>query len=266
MFFYLFFLLFLGLPIYSNQISNEDNKLDQQDYITRFPFEQYTIVTVPNQGKFYVEPQINDCIKNVLKQGKPWDLSANEYIKKYGKPGTTFLDIGAHIGTQTLIMSQVAGKNGLVIAFEPQKKIYRELIMNMQLNDISNALTLNCALSNKTGFVSLGEEVPNNEGARFVCKTGKEKVPAFKLDDFQLDNISFIKIDVENYELEVLEGAKETIKRNRPVMLIEIQGNTVAAKANEVPVQPRAEQTKKLLKELGYKVSFAYAWEYIAIP
>jgi FkbM family methyltransferase len=52
--------------------------------------------------------------------------------------------------------------------------------------------------------------------------TYKEKVSIKRLDDLHLDNISLIKIDVEGYELEVFEGGRETIQRNRPVILIEI--------------------------------------------
>ncbi|MCM8807767.1 MAG: FkbM family methyltransferase [Candidatus Omnitrophica bacterium] len=85
-------------------------------------------------------------------------------------------------------------------------------------------------LSNTSGYLTL--HIPVRNGKRVFAYASFEyienpyediQVPVFRLDDFNFRNVSFIKIDVEGHEDKVLEGAQETILREKPVILIEIE-------------------------------------------
>ena len=107
-------------------IADEDPFIDLHAHIAAFPFEAYVLCEVPGLGSFYVDP-IDDIIKNQLRKGRVWEPRIVEIVKKYVKSGSEVLDIGAHIGTISLVMSAMAGEEGRVHSFEPKLKLFREI-------------------------------------------------------------------------------------------------------------------------------------------
>ena len=85
------------------------------------------------------------------------------------------------------------------------------------------------------------------------------------IDSLQLDNVSFIKIDVEQMENAVLDGAKQTILKNKPVILLEIKGGYFVDTAPK-EIQEEIEFTKKKISEMGYSVYRIGWWDYLGIP
>jgi FkbM family methyltransferase len=137
----------------------------------------------------------------------------------------TSLDIGAGRGVYSYFLSKLCPK---VMAFEPNPKILRTLYKTVN----SNVSVEPVALSNESGTAQL--RVPktaggfSNQGAslsevKVAENFGVVSVETKKLDDYVLDGVGFIKIDVEGHESAVLDGARETLSRNRPIMLIEIE-------------------------------------------
>ncbi|MBK9797347.1 MAG: FkbM family methyltransferase [Holophagaceae bacterium] len=139
--------------------------------------------------------------------------------------GAVVLDIGANIGAHTVPLAQLVGDGGVVVAFEPQPVLHQILSANLVLNSIPNVLTYAMALGNAEGeclFPVLDYSQPNNFGGIGVDMVEEgEAVPMGRLDDFQLERVDFIKLDVEGFESQVLEGAAETIARCHPIMYIE---------------------------------------------
>jgi FkbM family methyltransferase len=135
--------------------------------------------------------------------------------------GRRAIDVGANHGIYTYALSRLFES---VEAFEPVPAYFRKLAGRCA----PNVTVHNVALSNSSG--SLHINVPTGdtfgESPSFV-DLGYEKirieVPVRPLDDFGFANVSFIKIDVEGYESEVLQGAASTISICRPLMLIEIE-------------------------------------------
>lgn len=132
------------------------------------------------------------------------------------------IDIGANKGTYAYPLSRLSAG---VEAFEPQP-----LLADMLEKFYGKINVHRVALSDKRGDLDLHIPVVNGVTltglATFLPVKGEQiimKVPLMMLDDFNFVNIGFIKIDVEGFEREVLDGAKETIKRERPVLLIEIE-------------------------------------------
>ncbi|MBL4720740.1 MAG: FkbM family methyltransferase [Alphaproteobacteria bacterium] len=141
-------------------------------------------------------------------------------------PTRNSLDIGAHKGVYSWALRTLCRR---VYAFEPNPKIFPIL------NRISkgNIEASPIALSNESGTAVF--RVPrhrrggfsNQGGSLSAVKVSGEfvgvEVETRRLDDLDLRDIGFMKIDVEGFELEVLSGAAECIARDRPVMLIEIE-------------------------------------------
>lgn len=202
---------------------------------SQFNFDNYTLFRIENQDLYYVD-DVHDYIKEyVLKQGWRWEEQIHERFKKYVKPGSVALDIGAHIGTHTLNLSRLVGPEGLVHAFEPQVKMFTELAINMHLNKCENVVLHPCALGHEEKWITMwtppeewtkrfGPDLVN-EGhgtVKELLGDESERAQMKKLDSLELNNLSFIKMDVEGFEMEVIAGGIETIKRNKPVMIVEI--------------------------------------------
>lgn len=232
-------------------------------------FGGYRVCNTPNNAKFYVEGSGNDIVKNHLRAGAEWESELREVITKYAKPGSVALDIGAHVGIHAVTMSRVVGEKGAVYAFEPQPRTYKELRINLALNECKNVFALKVALGNERGTIGLGQPIPGNEGGRYISrKNPVEYVPITKLDDFELANVSFIKIDVESFEEQTLLGAAATIKKNMPVMYIEIH----SAHSDTRPAHEKegrdeeAARIKNWIIALGYQLLPYPQNNYLAIP
>ena len=130
----------------------------------------------------------------------------------------TCLDIGANIGciSQALVS---AGK--FVEAFEPQPEIFKLLRQNV------HCFAHNVGVSNRVGFAKMPKlhysskfnygGVGLNESSIY----GTIEVPLVTIDSLNITDVGFMKIDVEGHELEVLEGAAETISLYRPILYVE---------------------------------------------
>lgn len=155
-------------------------------------------------------------------------------LKRLCNPEKVSLDIGANRGTFTLYLSKLSR---YVYSFEPLPQLSNYLKRNFEG---CNVKVENCALGNEKkevyinvpivglkeydAYSSLVNDFRNEYILREkVTKVDKLIVRQERLDDFNIDNIGFIKIDVEGYEVEVLEGAKKTIRLNMPFMFIEIE-------------------------------------------
>jgi FkbM family methyltransferase len=244
-------------------LDKKDPQLEQ--YLRAFPYEKYQIKKIENGLHFYIDLP-NDLIKGELFQGKAWEKITDTLVKRYAKPGSVVLDIGAYVGTHAMFMSKCVGPQGKVYAFEPQPKSFRELFMNMKLNNISNAFLKNMALGKEEGKVELSLIPQGNEGMASCYGGSGVFVEMNTLDSFKLNNISLIKIDVEGMEDEVLAGGMKTIQKNRPVLIVEILGRR-GREAVYPRSQAKIQQTIKTLKSWGYRV-FRYDdnFDFLAIP
>ena len=254
-------------------------KEDMIKFIDSFPYNNYEKITVPNLGRFYVDP-MQDRIKGALRSGNVWESLIVSLINTYALPGTTALHIGGHIGTHALTMARSVGSNGRVYVFEPQPKIFRELFMSMSLNFITNIAYVWAAVGDSVGRVELSKLVSLNEGGTLLIahptlyndvwsyqavKGTGEYVDLIALDSLNIDNISCIKMDVEGMESAVLDGARNTIFRNRPVIIMEICRGW-DYKTSPPEVLDFINFTIKKIEGMGYSVSNIIGWNYLAIP
>lgn len=178
---------------------------------------------------------------------------AEKYLKsfqKYVPIGGTVVDAGAMIGDHTATYADWVGKEGSVIAFEPNPEAFECLRHNTQgMHQVS----LNrCGLSNEPAWTSMS--IDQNAGASHInLARHDESVRVVPLDDFGLRNLDFFKLDIEGFEMKALIGAKNTILRLRPVMLIEVnEGALIRADSSR-------SELVKLIQDYGYTWSITEA-------
>lgn len=156
-------------------------------------------------------------------------LDHSASILRRERHDVSFIDIGANVGQHTLFMSR---RVATVLAFEPGDEAAAQLEGNLQLNGIENVKLVRVALGSKTGTAELGSGFPGNNGSRSLhwsLDASKNiTVPVRRGDDeFQQHGISrvdIIKMDVEGHEREVLTGIRQTLWRDRPIVLFELVG------------------------------------------
>jgi FkbM family methyltransferase len=152
------------------------------------------------------------------------------------------VDIGANFGVLTLLMSKMVGPQGIVHAFEPNPTLVN-ILKTTFAGDRANNVTLHpMALGSSTAEMEL--HVPSgNFGAASLVRRGDRTsqvvvVPVRKLDDIMLQEripkLTFVKIDVEGFELDVLMGAEGLLRKFRPVVLFEANEWTPHDQVNSV--------------------------------
>jgi FkbM family methyltransferase len=252
------------LPIIAMSPTLLDDAAEIRDYVNAFPLTSYRPYNVRGAGRFFVD-NTDDVIKRIIVSGEAWEGHILKALEEHVVPGTVVIDVGAHIGTHTVPIARLVGPWGRVYAFEPQRKIFRELHHNLALNGATNAVALRYAVgSGDTRIIEMNPATPGNEGGTGVG-AGGDRAELRTLDSFGFERVSLIKIDVEHFENAVIDGAIDTIRRNRPTILIEIMGGEDFELATR-DVQEQIRVTLGKLEELGYTVKLLFKHDYIAVP
>lgn len=142
------------------------------------------------------------------------------------KPEDLFVDVGANAGSYTILACASIGAN--VIAFEPSSETFKRLESNAKINNLGKKLRLvKSALGSKKGVVKFSKSLDSQNCVLSQDVKESESVNVTTLDVFLNGECPFIiKVDVEGYEMEVLEGAKNTLSNpNLNAVIVEINGN-----------------------------------------
>lgn len=144
--------------------------------------------------------------------------------------GKDIIDAGAYIGDSALIFSQMT--DGKVWAFEPSAENYAGLLKTIEMNRLTNVVPVQSALGKENGTAEMTKAILKSAnsfvGTGSMPYTGTEKAKVVRLDDFVRENnlrVGLIKTDVEGAEQLLLSGAEETIRTQRPALLISIYHN-----------------------------------------
>ncbi len=162
------------------------------------------------------------------------------------------LDVGANIGNHTLYFINELGANK-VIAFEPVPDTYKILKRNVEINNIEDKVKLyQCGVGSKKTKGNIWFYDYTNSGGSHLSENGGD-IDIVCIDDLQIKNISFIKIDVEEMELNVLKGAKKTLEDSRPYVLCESWEN-------------HFEAIRQFMDRMGYTYIQISKIDYLFIP
>lgn len=163
-----------------------------------------------------------------------YEPNAFSYLDKLLKPGMVLIDGGANAGVFTLFAASKVGDHGKVFSFEPSRREFQKLSKNIRINRFNNIEISQKALWHRPGTVELHIAQPPQTGHNTLGKfayagtaeSSVEKVEAFTLDDWardkKLSRLDVLKLDLEGAEDFVLQGSWETLKKFRPIVLIEI--------------------------------------------
>jgi FkbM family methyltransferase len=173
------------------------------------------------------------CIAQEARSGEP-ELAL---LDKLAPRGGTALDIGANQGIYAYALAEIADR---VVAFEPNPDYAffarwmlrgRAEVRELALSDATGRGALHVPLSDRGMALHLAGSLKRTHSQFRNEKTYEVEIRT--LDDFHLTNVRFIKVDVEGSEREVLDGARATLGRSRPVLLLELLSGTHADPAAE---------------------------------
>jgi len=194
-----------------------------------------------------------DHTAEVIRRGIRWQLDLREgidlalyldmyeiatlaAIRRQVSAGWVVLDIGANIGAHTLPMANLVGPHGRVVAFEPTDYAFAKLQQNISLNPgIADRILPRQALlvaetpEHQTATpihsswpLTDAENVHPVHRGRLMTTDGARVVTLDQsVRELGLERIDFIKLDVDGHEMSVLLGARETLRRFRPVLIME---------------------------------------------
>jgi FkbM family methyltransferase len=165
-----------------------------------------------------------------------WDWRELVLAAEYCPPGGRIIEIGANTGTETVNFAMIAGRRGSVIAFEPEPSVLRVLRRNVEINGFTHVSVIAAAVSDRNGSVRFVPPSPlGNSGIGWVAQDGAVptdalEVPAVTLDSLIEDHgaANVIAIDAEGHEVAVLRGARQYLRRYRPMVILEASTSLLA--------------------------------------
>lgn len=150
----------------------------------------------------------------------------NEVDKDFLKD-KDIIDAGAYTGDSAISLSNLTSRN--IYSFEPFKESYEKLVQNVKLNNITNIIPVQAALTDKNGDMELYLSGNNYQGVTSNSNI-RDYDTSFSVQSMTIDsyveennlNVGLIKVDVEGEEKNLLKGAINTIKTQKPILLLSI--------------------------------------------
>lgn len=182
-------------------------------------------------GNYYLPDNApNDIVINSMKNGIYFEGEILKIAEQHIKPNTAVLDVGSNLGQMSIYFSKLTGPNGKVYAFEADDYIFEVLKKNIDANKCSNIQPIFGAVYNiedkifhfpKQDFVKFGAYgsyglVPNTDIGR--------EVKSLTIDSLGIEEpVSFMKVDIQGSDLFALQGAENTIRKNKMPIIFEFE-------------------------------------------
>jgi FkbM family methyltransferase len=183
------------------------------------------VVSWANDSKFLASPGEHGVTCNIYSGF--FEFEDMGYLVHALRPEDLFADIGANVGSYSILACAVCGARGY--AFEPVPNTYHRLLKNLRLNDIDQRVV---ALHRGVGAASGQLRFSTEQTVVNHVLTDEEKdvpsveVPVVTLDEVLAEPPTMMKIDVEGFETRVLEGAERTLREPQlHSLLIELNGS-----------------------------------------
>lgn len=187
--------------------------------------------TVGPYGKFFYFD--NCAIGRTIAEGFFWENFYKQWFDAL-HPLDVVVDVGANIGFFSIY---AASKGASVWAFEVSPQVFEVLVRNVDENRALEVRCENRALFDREcelvmnpewvdvckGQVTDYEKMENSGGMSLVAGSGEDVYHSRTLDSYELSQCDLIKVDTQGADLRVLVGARETIKKHRPTILVELE-------------------------------------------
>lgn len=182
----------------------------------------------------------------------------NIYERRYKiQKGDKVVSIGASIGTNTVVFLKEVGKEGKVIAIEPDRDRLKYLEKNIRINKLENNLVIikKGVWDKKTEMLAYKKNP--GESSSLICSRDSKKIIEFEVDtldnilaDINEKKVDFIKMDIEGAEIEALKGMRKTLKNNDVKLAI--------ASYHIVDGQPTYKTIVPMMEKMGFKSYFSH--------
>lgn len=186
--------------------------------------------------------------------GRCGDLAVQATLRRFLKPGDTFIDVGANLGMHSLYASRLVGETGWVISFEPHPDAFRLLRAHLGMNRVRQCELHNVALGQEPGEAVLQQVDGHHLGTSTMRGAGGGRsigVNVLRGDDLladrQFQGDVLMKIDVEGFEYNVLRGLRQTLKRIRAAF-VEVTPEWLASEGRN------ASDLYREMTDLGFKI------------
>jgi len=143
-------------------------------------------------------------------------------LERVLRPGDSFVDVGAHVGYHSLVAARLVGAGGRIFAIDPQPYNCAKILANAELNGFANITVVAAAIDETDGFASLKNQTRQDKARLTLAGAGVNDgaltfiVPKITLRwllaTYELHAVNLLKIDVEGFELEALNGAGNAIR------------------------------------------------------
>lgn len=211
-----------------------------------------------------MELDIHDYVAHYLYFG--FKDEGLEGLFEMANKGDTVVDVGTNFGFTMSKLALKVGDTGKVYGFEPDKINFQICIETIALNSLTNLVVENVGLGSRKGNFVLVEETLSNRGRNRIATTASglksSIINVNTLDDWSINNkvgqVDLIKIDVEGYELNVLQGGRNVLMQFRPKLFIELDDENLRAQGQS------AAELIKFLEELNYNCLHAISKKQIS--
>lgn len=185
------------------------------DFIFGRPKRPKIITNVPGRPPI----ELVDYYDEFLWYYPQCELATKEWFVNRVQEDWCILDIGANIGYYSILFSQLAPR-GHVYAIEPDATTLEKLRRNLKHHEVQNVTVLNYAVGKATGMIedniyNLWGTPPSRKSYPFITVDALVKEKA-------LNRIDAIKIDVDSFDFDVLQGARETLVQHNPCVVVEL--------------------------------------------
>jgi len=184
-----------------------------------------------------------------------WEREIKKILRV--EDGQVFIDVGAHIGTYTIPIAKQVGSKGKVIAFEPHPKSSEMLERSIKINHLENVTLIKKPVTDQKKKVKFGISNQPTISSIYFNKDTKYKIELEGIDldscvnEIKLTRLDWIKIDAEGSEIDVLNGARQILKKYSPRIIMEI-------------VEENQLKAKEILTSLGYEFKSIDKYQFFA--
>jgi len=165
------------------------------------------------------------------------------FMKGYLKPGMTFVDVGANIGSHTVYGARLVSSGGKVFSFEADPETFELLQNNLKVNNVENATLFCCCVADKAGPVTFNISVNSARSSMLRQGNSQRILQASTLDQLLSPElqIDLLKIDVEGADYLVLSGARRIFAARPPSIVV-------------IEVSSRKKEIEDFLLSYGYRL------------
>jgi FkbM family methyltransferase len=192
--------------------------------------KQAGFYTVRRQGlRWRLDPESRGLVTMELFYFGRWEAQATRWMRRHVRPGWTCFDVGANIGYYAVLLAAIVGPGGRVYAFEPVSRFAAQVADNKRVNGFDQITVEQMALSAEESEITIyvtkdTAAVDPQHWNRAAAEA--ERVTCTTLDRYVeqrgLAKVDFLKVDLDGHEPEFLRGGIETLRRHRPLMLVEV--------------------------------------------